>query len=155
MKEPRHGLPPCDHDECPTTRCARLAGDFSPSRVGHFAREACGHYCELHVVETIEEAKKIIPEYGEFAGCCEYDHSSRTDLKAKLVFLRSELDIPLIAHECTHAALEWVSNESMPAAPEGTSEEELQAYFREAVCRVVESLVADALSLMPNKEVSG
>ena len=31
MKEPRHGLPPCDHDECPPTRCVRLAGGSSPS----------------------------------------------------------------------------------------------------------------------------
>jgi len=31
MKKPRHGLPPCDHDECPPTRCVRLAGDSLPS----------------------------------------------------------------------------------------------------------------------------
>ena len=128
----------------------RTAGDSVHCLVGYFAAEATPHYCEFYVAETEEEARKIVPGWDGFAGCCEYDHESKTPLKAKVVFLRSELDIPLIAHECTHAALEWVCAESMPAAPEGTSEEELQAYFREAVCRVVESLMIFALPIIPN-----
>jgi hypothetical protein len=33
MRESRHGLPPCDHDECPPTGCVKAVNGFSPSPV--------------------------------------------------------------------------------------------------------------------------
>lgn len=118
---------------------ARFLADFS-------------HYVLLHVVETPDDARKIVPGFtDDMRACCEYDHSSEGDKKADLVFLRQHLDAPLIVHECVHAACNWTVSEEMTNAPENISEEEMQQHFEEVMARVVEQLCCDAFhDLLPN-----
>ena len=74
MKDPRHGLPFCDHDECPPTRCARLAGDFSPSPVRQgwraFECDECGHKWEWPSRDRFSPSGENCPKCGEWLFPC-------------------------------------------------------------------------------------
>ncbi len=110
------------------------------------------HFAALHVVETPQDARKIVAGFtDDMRACCEYDHSAEGDKKAELVFLREHLNAPLIVHECVHAACNWSISEEMSKAPENITEEEMQQHFEEVLARVVEQLCVDAFdALLPN-----
>lgn len=60
MKKPRHGLPPCDHDECPPTRCVRQDGDSSPSPCSTFLSPSQhGKYWHDLAQERISENARL------------------------------------------------------------------------------------------------
>ncbi len=105
------------------------------------------HYASIYVVDTNEQAKNIVTEWSaEYHGIMSYNHDTKDDEKCKIVLKREYLSFPLLVHELTHAAIEWVHNVSMPIACEHV--EDLESYYTEAMARVMESLTTSAYKLI-------
>ena len=121
---------------CPAVSCFPL---FCPGQ--------CAHYAEIYIAESNEEARKILSKWEDgFHGLMHYDHYTKLDHKSTIVLLRERLSIPLMVHEITHAALEWVNGVTMIAAYE-QGEEDLEGYYSEALARVVEAMTRQGLSI--------
>jgi len=47
---------------------------------GYFAKDEYAHHMELHIVDTVEEARKIVPRFeDDDQGICEYDYDTKED----------------------------------------------------------------------------
>ena len=109
-----------------------------------------GHYAIIKVVNSDDEARIVLSGWEDgFHGLMHYDHDAKSDHKSTIVLLRGKLSIPLLVHEITHAALEWVHGVTMIAAEE-QGEEDLEGYYSEALARVIESMTRQGLELFDN-----
>lgn len=107
------------------------------------------HYLEAVFVKNAKEAKKIVPKWGLYQACCQFDHGTRRSKKTDLVFIEELFDLGILVHECMHAAICYVCEYEMPLAPKNATEEELRAHYEEAVCRIGEYLFRQLAFMRP------
>lgn len=99
-------------------------------------------FLEVFIAPDTSSAREILPGWqDDYHGLCCYDHD---DMKCIIVLLQSKLSIPLVVHELTHAAIEWITYRVMPAAAE--KEHDLEAYYSEAMACTLEALTQQALA---------
>jgi len=108
-----------------------------------FAKQFSKHHMVCHIVDTPEEARKIVPSWeDDYKGVMHYNDEEGDDCKGVIVLLRQHLSPHLVAHECVHAALEWVHEWVMPEAMKHLEgDDAAMDYFTEALATVVGDLV--------------